>query len=175
MKYKYYVTKEVGKWWSKQNFGPIFKEKLDALKTAQEQAQRQMENGDLGKDKYDALQREIIATEEELQRLASEAANANTALNKIESVGKTLENVGNKMSSVGSSLTKTVTAPILAVGAAAVKTTADFDEGMSKVSAISGATGKDFDDLREKAREMGAKTKYSATEAADAFSYMALA
>ena len=151
------------------------KEKLDALKTAQEQAQRQMENGDLGKDKYDALQREIIATEEELQRLASEAANANTALNKIESVGKTLENVGNKMSSVGSSLTKTVTAPILAVGAAAVKTTADFDEGMSKVSAISGATGKDFDDLREKAREMGAKTKYSATEAADAFSYMALA
>ena len=45
------------------------KEKLDALKTAQEQAQRQMENGDLGKDKYDALQREIIATEEELRRL----------------------------------------------------------------------------------------------------------
>ena len=36
------------------------KEKLDALKTAQEQAKAQMESGDLGKDKYDALQREII-------------------------------------------------------------------------------------------------------------------
>ena len=81
------------------------KEKLDALKTAQEQAKRQMESGDLGKDKYDALQREIIATEEELKRLAKEAAEANTALNKIDAVGKTLENVGGKMPAVGSSLT----------------------------------------------------------------------
>ena len=41
------------------------KEKLDALKTAQEQAKQQLENGDLGQDKYDALQREIIETEQE--------------------------------------------------------------------------------------------------------------
>ena len=113
------------------------KEKLDALKTAQQQAKQQMESGDLGKDKYDALQREIIATEEELKRLAKEAAEANTALNKIGSAGKTLENVGNKMSSVGSSLTRNVTMPIVAIGTAAVKTTADFDAQMSKVSAIS--------------------------------------
>ena len=39
-----------------------------------------MENGELGKDKYEALQREIIATEQELARLAKEAANANTTL-----------------------------------------------------------------------------------------------
>ena len=151
------------------------KEKLDALKTAQEQAKAQMESGDLGKDKYDALQREIIATEEELKRLAREAAEANTALNKIEQAGKTMESVGNKMSSVGSSLTKNVTAPILAIGTAAVKTTMDFDAEMSKVSAISGATGETFDELLAKAREMGAKTKFSATEAAQAFEYMAMA
>ena len=151
------------------------KEKLDALKTAQEQAKRQMESGDLGKDKYDALQREIIATEEELKRLAKEAAEANTALNKIDAVGKTLENVGGKMTAVGSSLTRNVTAPIVAIGTAAVKTTADFDASMSQVAAVSGATGKDFDDLREKAREMGAKTKFSASEAADAMNYMAMA
>jgi TP901 family phage tail tape measure protein len=46
---------------------------------------------------------------------------------------------------------------------------------MSKVSAVSGATGKDLDDLRAKAREMGSKTKFSATEAAEAFNYMAMA
>ena len=46
------------------------KQKLDALKTAQEQAKQQMESGNLGKDKYDALQREIVATEQELQKLA---------------------------------------------------------------------------------------------------------
>lgn len=151
------------------------KEKLDALKQAQEQAKAQMESGDLGKDKYDALQREIIATEEELKRLAKEAAEANTALTKIGNAGQTLENVGNKMSSVGSSLTRNVTAPILALGTAAVKTTADFDASMSQVAAVSGAVGDDFDALRAKAREMGAKTKFSASEAADAMNYMAMA
>ena len=53
------------------------KKKLDALKSAQEQAKSQMENGDLGADKYDALQREIIETEQELQKLAQEAVNRN--------------------------------------------------------------------------------------------------
>ncbi len=151
------------------------KEKLDTLKAAQEQAKAQLENGTLGADKYDALQREIIATEEELARLAKEAANANTALTKIGAVGETLENVGGKMTSVGRTLTTHVTAPIVALGTAAVKTTADFDAQMSKVQAISGATGEDFDALRDKAREMGAKTKFSATEAGEAFEYMAMA
>ena len=151
------------------------KDKLDALKTAQEQAKTQMESGDLGKDKYDALQREIIATEEELEKLAKEAANANQALTNLDSAGKALENVGNKMSGVGKTLTASVTAPIVAVGAAAVKTTADFDAQMSKVSAISGATGEEFDALREKAREMGSITKFSASEAGAAFEYMAMA
>ena len=151
------------------------KDKLEALKTAQEQAKRQLESGDLGKDKYDALQREIVATEQELQKLAKEAANSNAALNKMSSVGKTMQSVGSSMTSVGKSLTTYVTAPILAVGTAAVKTAADFDSQMSKVAAISGATGKDFQDLRDKAREMGAKTKFSATEAAEAFTYMSMA
>ena len=151
------------------------KEKLEALKTAQEQAKAQMENGDLGKDKYDALQREIIATEQELEKLAKEAANANAALNKLDSVGQTLQDVGNKMAGVGKTLTTNVTTPIVAIGAAAVKTTADFDAQMSKVQAISGATGDEFDDLRDKAREMGAKTKFSASEAGAAFEYMAMA
>ena len=50
-----------------------------------------------------------------------------------------------------------------------------FDSSMSKVEAISGATGDDLDFLTEKAQEMGAKTKFSASEAADAFTYMAMA
>lgn len=56
------------------------KEKLDALKQAQEQAKQQLENGTLGQDKYNALQREIIETEQELQRLAEQAATTSTAL-----------------------------------------------------------------------------------------------
>lgn len=56
-----------------------------------------------------------------------------------------------------------------------IDTTKDFDSAMSQVSALSGATGEEFDTLRNKAREMGATTKYSATESAEALNYMALA
>ncbi len=151
------------------------KEKLDALKTAQEQARQQLENGTLGQDRYDALQREIVETEQELQRLQRESLNTNAALEKIDQVGKTLENVGNSIKDVGQDLTTKVTLPIVAAGTAAVKTAADFDAGMSKVAAISGATGDDLQALRDKAREMGAKTKFSASEAASAMEYMAMA
>lgn len=83
--------------------------------------------------------------------------------------------LGSAMAGVGSTLTKSVTAPLVGIGAAAVKVTSDFDSGMSKVSAISGATGEDLQALRDKAIEMGAKTKFSAGESAEAFQYMAMA
>lgn len=51
----------------------------------------------------------------------------------------------------------------------------DFDAGMSEVQALSGATGADLGRLREKAKQMGATTKFSATESAEAFKYMSLA
>lgn len=150
------------------------KEKLDSLKVAQEQAKQQLENGELGQDKYDALQREIVETEEELRRLQQEAATTNTALSKIDVAGQKMETVGNSIAGAGKKMMG-VTAVIGGVGVAAVKTAADFDSAMSQVAAVSGATGKDFDALRNKAREMGAKTKFSATEAAEAMNYMAMA
>ena len=90
-------------------------------------------------------------------------------------LGNGLKGVGDTLSSAGSVLTKGITTPIIGAGAAAVKTTADFDSSMSKVSAVSGAVGKDFEALRSKAREMGATTKFSASDAADAMNYMAMA
>lgn len=90
-------------------------------------------------------------------------------------IGNNLSGVGKTLTSVGTTLTKSVTVPIVGVGTAVVKTSADFESAMSKVSAISGATGDDFDKLNNKAQEMGAKTKFSATESAEAFTYMAMA
>lgn len=150
------------------------KEKLDSLKVAQEQAKQQLENGELGQDKYDALQREIVETEEELRRLQQETATTNTALSKIDVAGQKMEAVGNSIAGAGKKMMG-VTTVIGGVGAVAVKTAADFDSAMSQVAAVSGATGKDFDALRNKAREIGAKTKFSATEAAEAMNYMAMA
>ena len=60
------------------------KEKLEGLKEAQKQAKEQLERGEIGQDKYDALQREIIETEQELRRLQEEAASTSVALAKID-------------------------------------------------------------------------------------------
>ncbi len=151
------------------------KEKLETLKTAAEQANTALANGDISQEQYDALQREIIETEQELQNLQREAEASSTALAKLGQAGEMLENAGDKIADVGTTLTTHVTVPVMAAGTAAVKTAADFDSAMSKVAAVSGATGDELDALRDKAREIGVKTKFSASEAADAMNYMAMA
>ena len=151
--------------------------KLDPGNTeliAQQQADEALRNGTILQDQYDALQREIVETEQRLRSLEEQANQSATALQKIGATGEKLQTVGNKISSVGEKLLP-VTGVVTGLGTAAVKTAADFDSAMSKVAAVSGATGSDFDSLRDKAREMGAKTKFSATEAADAMNYMAMA
>ena len=151
------------------------KEKLETLKTAAEQANQALANGDISQEQYDALQREIIETEQELQNLQREAEASSTALAKLGQAGEMLEKAGDKIADVGTTLTTHVTVPVMATGTVAVKTATDFDSAMSKVAAVSGAAGDELDALRDKAREMGSKTKFSASEAADAMNYMAMA
>ena len=111
-----------------------------------------------------------------LAGLRSAQSEADTASKNIATkIGKNLQSAGKSMTSAGSTLIKTVTTPVLGLGTTAVKVTSDFESAMSKVSAISGATGGDLDALNKKAQEMGAKTKFSATESAEAFTYMAMA
>lgn len=94
--------------------------------------------------------------------------------NLASSLGSTMQDAGGKISSVGKAIAP-VSVAVGGVATTAIKTAADFDSAMSQVSAISGATGEDFEALRNKAREMGSKTKFSATEAAEAMNYMAMA
>ena len=148
--------------------------KLDTLKTASEQATTALANGDITQAQFDALQREIIETTEELRRLEEQARQSGTAVQEIAAKGEKLKDMGDKVTGVGEKFLP-ATVAVAGLGTAAVKTAADFDSQMSKVSAISGATGDDLDKLREKAREMGAKTKFSASEAGAAFEYMAMA
>ena len=150
------------------------KEKLATLKTAAQQANEQLANGEITQQQYDALQREIVETEQNLRSLQDQAATTNATFAKIDEAGEKLQNIGSSVENVGKKFLP-VTAAVTGLGTAAVKTAADFDSEMSKVSAISGATGDDFDQLRAKAREMGAKTKFSASEAASAMEYMAMA
>ena len=75
---------------------------------------------------------------------------------------------------VGNAMTK-VAGKVGEIGTAAIKVGMTFETEMSKVSAISGATGDELSSLADKAKEMGAKTKFSATESAQAMEYMAMA
>lgn len=94
---------------------------------------------------------------------------------KSATAGQKFKGFSSALNTVGSGLAKGVTLPLLGIGTAAVKVTSTFDSAMSEVKAISGATGTQFTQLRDKAIEMGAKTKFSATESAEAFKYMAMA
>lgn len=108
------------------------------------------------------LQGELKKTNEELKNAAWEEWSA-----KADKATEAMDKVGKKLT--------VVTGAVVAVGTAAVKTTADFDAEMSTVQSISGATGDDFDALRDKALEMGSTTAFSASEAASAMEYMAMA
>lgn len=144
------------------------KEKLEALKTAQEQAKQALENGDLGQDKYDALQREIIETEQELERLEREAANANEVLTKIGNAGRKLESVGTAVANVGKDLTTKVTAPLAAGAAVAVNKYAEVDKTMALVNQTMGNSEKQAKLLNTAMSDAAANSTFGMSDAATA-------
>lgn len=177
------------------------KTKVDAAKKAYEESAKatgeDSEETQKLKAEYEKLNSQLTASEARIQKTetaitkqeaavtSSKAAlaemeaelrqvNAELARAPFDAYAEKAGKVGGTLTSAGKKLMP-LTTGIVALGTAAVKTAADFDSEMSKVSAISGATGKDMDNLRTKAREMGAKTKFSASEAAQGMQYMAMA
>lgn len=94
---------------------------------------------------------------------------------EMQKAEKFMKSAGKQITDIGKTLTVRITTPLLGLGTISVKTAADFQESMSKVSAISGATGDDLARLTDMAKHMGATTKFSASESAEAFQYMAMA
>lgn len=94
---------------------------------------------------------------------------AKSGFSKFSEIGKNALSVfaGNMLTEVVSQA-KNAAGAVLNIGM-------NFESGMSKVQAISGASGEDLAALTDKAKEMGAKTKFSATESAEAMQYMAMA
>src|SRR5699024_11915965 len=86
-----------------------------------------------------------------------------SSFRKAQESTKKFKSAGDKLKSVGSTLTKTVTAPLVGLGTAAMVTGAKFSDQMSTVKAITGATGDEMDKMRELAKEMGRTTRFSAS------------
>lgn len=103
-----------------------------------------------------------------LQDLRAFNDSSATATTKVDALGSAFKNVG-------SSMTKNLTVPIAGAGVAVAGVAAKFESAMSEVQAISGASGDELQALTDKAQEMGATTKFSASESAAALKYMAMA
>src|SRR5690554_4744501 len=86
-----------------------------------------------------------------------------------------LKTIGQSLSKTGQDLSLKVTAPLALVGGLMVKTATDFDDSMRKVAAVTGATGDQFDRLRQQAIDLGASTAWSASESAEAMQYLGMA
>lgn len=96
-----------------------------------------------------------------------------TALSDIEAFGDRTNSasqrtyaLGSAMTSVGSTLTTNVTLPLVGIGTAAMAVGNKFESAMSRVKGVSGATGEEFEALKDQALDLGASTAFSASEAA---------
>src|SRR5690606_29752779 len=93
----------------------------------------------------------------------------------MEGAQKTLQSVGKRMTDVGKTLSTRVTLPIVGAGVAILKTAGDFEAGMNRVRALTGATGETFGALEEQAKLLGRTTQFTASQAADAMGFLAMA
>jgi TP901 family phage tail tape measure protein len=94
---------------------------------------------------------------------------------QLQSAAKEFKKFGDEMTKTGRYLSTRVTAPIVGLGALSLKMAGDFEQAMNQVAAVSGSTGDQLSELRAKAREMGETTMFSASESANAMSFLAMA
>lgn len=131
-------------------------DKLKTLKDASDQVAASMADGDEeAKAQYDALQREIIETEQNLKGLKDEMKDfGSVTAQQMKVAGDKVKELGDKMQKVGTAMTKYVTGPIVAVGAASVAAFNEMDEGLDIIVKKTGATGDALEELEDIAKHM---------------------
>lgn len=130
------------------------KDKLSQLKSVQDQMEQGLKNGTVSVEQYQAWQREIIETENELKRLQEEIkkvptaveANMAKASEAMMDFGNKVSAVGEKVTALGDTMTKTVTAGIVAGATASVKAWQEVDGAMDDLIKRTGATGETLEE-----------------------------
>lgn len=166
-------------------------EKLNSAEEVNEKAvNKATEQLEKMKNTLRTTEQNISLTENELKRLTNEINDTNTALKnealdtykkKMNDLGESIQGTGGKIKNAGENISGAGTkllalsAPLVAVGVAAAKVGMDFEAQMSRVQAISGATGNEFDKLKEQAIDLGASTAFSAKESAEGMENLASA
>ena len=130
------------------------KDKLSQLKSVSDEMEKGLKNGSITAEQYDAWQREIIQTENELKNLEEElkkVPSASSAMiakvsDDMDALGQKVSNVGDKIASVGDALMP-LSAGIVAAGSASIKAWQDVDSAMDDIIKRTGATGEAFEEL----------------------------
>lgn len=142
--------------------------KADSLKSALERVKAKLSTID-SKSVVKGLGAGLATVAKEAAKAAAEVAKVAAEAAKIEAkaIGKAADAFGKYV--------KAATAAGTALAGFSIAAGAGFEEQMSTVAAISGATGEDFEALAAKAKELGRETEFSATQSAQAMEYMAMA
>lgn len=168
--------------------------KVRDLETAEHSLEENLRLGNISEEQYRAFRREIENTEGDIRYFTGELDKTE---DKLREMGGAADDAGEDTEELGEKAEKTANGGLtiftVALGnlvaegiktaarelkdftADVVKTGMTFEASMSSVGAISGASAEDMQLLTDKAKEMGAQTKFTAAEAADAFQYMAMA
>lgn len=135
-------------------------------------------------EKRQALNTQLVLDQAQLKSLEDELKlfgsvgkqNVLAVGDAFEAWGSKVKSAGDSMKATGRSLTMYVTAPIVGVGTAAMKTSMEFESAMDKVQSVTlDATAEDMEKLSQAVLDMSGKSKYSAAEASEALYYMGLA
>ncbi|SDC06337.1 hypothetical protein [Shouchella lonarensis] len=131
----------------------ITRDRLKQLKAAEAEVQRQFENGEIGEEQYRAFQRELVETESKLKHFESQLQQTPTKFERFSTAmhkaGDKMKDVGKKAKDTGMSLTKFVTAPIMAGGAALVALAKASGESADRILDLSEITGMSTDAIQE--------------------------
>lgn len=124
------------------------KEKLEALKAAQADVEKQFANGEIDQGQYNKFQQEVIKAESQVKTFNGQLRETQKELKGVQGfsgamnkIGDGFEKAGKKMGDIGGKLTKTVTAPIVAIGAAAGAAWKGIDDALDTIVTKTGATG----------------------------------
>ena len=131
------------------------KDKLEQEKRILEQLKSEDDGSGKNAEAMRALERDISSTNSELKKLQEQYKEfGSVAQQQIANAGKAVQEAGGKISNAGASLTKNVTAPILAVGAAATASFETIDKGMDIIVEKTGATGDSLEEMQNIAKSV---------------------
>lgn len=98
-----------------------------------------------------------------------------TVKGTLRRIERRFDRLGKKMTAAGRTMSTAMSLPMAIAGGFVVKMAGDFEASMNRVAAVSGATGKEFEALRDKAKELGATTQFTASQVAEGMKFLAMA